>query len=85
MTAMVGDSAHSRLTSVDLERAFWECDYAVTTTGVGLGEGALCANIHEELKQRKFAGDFSAMLTWWQEKKAAEHQAIARRLGPAHR
>jgi len=81
----VGDSVHGRLTPVDLERAFWECDYAVTTSGVGLGEGALCADIHEELKQRKFAGDFQAMLTWWQQKKVAEHRTIALRLGAVHR
>ena len=83
--AAVTDSVHGRLTPVDLERAFWECDYAVTTSGVGLGEGAMCADIHEELKQRKFAGDFQAMLTWWQQRKVAEHRAVARRLGATHR
>src|SRR5262245_54416600 len=85
MASTVVDSSHGRLTSVDLERAFWECDYAVTTSGMGLGEGAFCADIHEELKQRKFAGDFRAMLTSWQQKKVAEHRAIALRLGAAHR
>jgi hypothetical protein len=72
-----GESIRARATSSELEKAFWKCDYAVTTTGVGLGEGAWCAEISDELKNRKFAGDFRAMLVWWQQNKAAEYRIAA--------
>jgi len=74
-----GESIHARTVSSGLETAFWKCDYAVTTSGVGLGEGAWCAEISEELKRRKFAGDFQAMLVWWQQNKAAEYRIAATR------
>ena len=35
-----------------------------------------CANATEELKQRRFDGNFSAMLRWWEGNKAAMHQAL---------
>ena len=72
-----GESIYARATSSELEKAFWKCDYAVTTSGMGLGEGAWCAEISEELKRRKFAGDFQAMLVWWQQNKAAEYRIVA--------
>ena len=77
-SASLGESIHVRATSSELEKAFWQCDYAVTTSGLGLGEGAWCAEISEELKRRKFAGDFHAMLAWWQENKAAEYRVLVR-------
>jgi len=72
-----GESIYARATSSELERAFWQCDYTVTTSGMGLGEGAWCVEISEELKRRKFAGDFQAMLVWWQQNKAAEYRISA--------
>lgn len=68
---------NARQAPADLEKAFWACDYAATTRGVIGGEAAMCGVIHEELKWSKFAGDFQAMLSWWQQNKAAEHQAAA--------
>jgi hypothetical protein len=72
-------SGDARSSPLDLENAFWECDYAVTTSGLGLGEGAMCADIQDEFKRRKFGGDFDAMLTWWRQNKAERHSAIAER------
>jgi hypothetical protein len=72
-----GESIYARATSTEIETAFWKCDYAVTTSGVSLGEGARCVEISEELKRRKFAGDFQAMLVWWQQNKAAEYRIAA--------
>ena len=67
-----------QLTSVrmaDLERAFWVCEYAATTHGNA--DIATCTAVYDALKQRKFGGDFEALLTWWQQNKAAEIQRIA--------
>jgi len=60
-----------------LETEFWVCDYAATTRGVFGSEAYLCSSNHEELKKTKFAGNFAAMLEWWQQNKAAEHRALA--------
>ena len=69
--------AIDQFTSADLERVFWECDYVATTRGMGLEEGAYCADIYDKMKRTKFGGDFHAMLAWWQRSKAPEHAAFA--------
>lgn len=60
-----------------LERSFWACDYQASTTGVDLSTGARCGELTDTLRQRKFSGDFTAMLAWWREHKALEHLALA--------
>ena len=63
----------------DLEKAFWECDHTATVHGLtDVGTGMLCGVVTEELKLRKFNADFSAMLSWWQQNKIAEHGALER-------
>jgi hypothetical protein len=71
------ESVNARQAPANLEKKFWACDYAATTRGVGLGEGAMCGAAYEDLKRSKFRGDFHAMLSWWQQNKAAEHLALA--------
>jgi len=63
--------------SADLEKAFWICDHAATNHGVDGGTGIACGVITEDLKMKKFNGNFDLMLTWWRQNKAAEHQALA--------
>ncbi len=60
----------------DLERGFWVCDYVATTHGVEATPATLCSTIVEELKLRKFGGDFEAMVEWWRENKVVEHQRL---------
>ena len=71
-----GESINARQATANLEKQFWACDHAATTRGVGLGEGAGCVEVYEDLKRSKFRSDFSAMLSWWQQNKAAEHLAL---------
>ena len=71
------ESVSAHQAAANLEKQFWACDHAATTRGVGLGEGAMCGEVYEDLKMSKFRGDFSAMLDWWQQNKAAEHLALA--------
>ena len=59
-----------------LERVFWVCDHAAATDGVDGSTGMACSIATEELKQRRFDGNFSAMLRWWQGNKAAMYQAL---------
>jgi len=62
-----------------LERAFWLCDHAATTRGVDGDAAILCVAATEELKERKFGGDFEQLLTWWRQNKATEHANLDRR------
>lgn len=65
----------------ELERAFWACDHAATVGRIDSGTAITCAALTETFKQRKFNGDFSAMLTWWRLNKEAEHLALANASG----
>ena len=58
---------------IDLERAFWTCDYIGATYGVHAAPVAFCSEVTAELKDRKFGGDFMQMLEWWKRNKATQH------------
>jgi hypothetical protein len=80
------------LRMAELEKAFWVCDHAATTSGVDRHTAVTCVALTDTLKQRKFNGDFDAMLAWWEQHKEAEHLALAAvgrkalaRLAPADR
>jgi len=61
----------------DLETAFWACDYAATFYGVlDFGTAVFCGAATSEFRARKFNDDFNAMLKWWKQHKATEHQAL---------
>lgn len=61
------------LDDATIENAFWQCDVHSTHAVLGPGEGALCERLADALKQRRFGGDFTRLLAWWQERKAIEH------------
>ncbi|MBC8119590.1 MAG: hypothetical protein H7X75_08460 [Burkholderiaceae bacterium] len=58
-----------------LESAFWVCDYVATTRGNS--DISTCTAVYEALKERKFAGDFDALVSWWQQNKVAQHRNVA--------
>jgi hypothetical protein len=64
-----------------VERAFWDCDVQATQMSMPLSMGAQCAALTDELKRRRFGGDFAQLLAWWHANKDAEH---ARRAPTAH-
>jgi hypothetical protein len=64
----------TRIQAADLEEFFWVCDYAATKHGSVPAD--MCSTATEELKGRKFSGDFEAMLQWWQENKIAQHRRL---------
>ena len=75
--------AATRLPLAELEKSFWTCDRAATINRVDSGTAITCGNLTEALKQRKFNGDFNAMLAWWRQHKEAEHLALAKAGGPS--
>jgi len=62
---------------VDLEQAFWACDYIATTRGVHAAPVELCSVVTDELKHQKFGGDFLELLDWWGQNKLLKHAQIA--------
>jgi len=67
-------------TDAVLESVFWECDYTATIRMLEPDVAAVCSRINEELKVRKFEGDFEQMLIWWTARKVAEHRKVAERI-----
>ena len=63
--------------ATNLEEAFWVCDYLATTRGTSATSTETCAAIYDELKARKFDGDFDKLLAWWQANKGVAHQKLA--------
>lgn len=64
------------MTLPGLERAFWWCDHAATTRGVDSEDNVACTAVYDELKQRRFGGDFDQLLAWWRANKPAEHRKL---------
>lgn len=61
---------------VDLENTFWTCDWSSTLIRLSATQIASCAAATEELKARKFGGEFEKLLAWWQRNKAAAHESL---------
>jgi hypothetical protein len=76
-TALGARAEGARLTDAQLEDRFWSCDVASMTRMRSAHEGAQCVQWSDELKQRRFGGDFDQLLAWWRTHKQEEH---ARRL-----
>src|SRR5262245_5631565 len=71
-----GGSAAETPLDADLEHGFWVCDYVATTHGIDATPATLCSTITDELKSRKFGGDFEALVEWWRENKVVEHRKL---------
>ena len=69
-----------RVSDTVLEQRFWDCDARATLELLSLEDGVQCTTWLDELKERRFGGDFGEFLVWWQEHKAEQH---AQRLGLA--
>ena len=67
----------------ELEKSCWVCDHAATTRRLDSGTAATCSSLHEALKQRKFGGEFKALLAGWHQHEEAEHLALAKAGGPS--
>lgn len=65
------------LSMSQLESRWWQCDYMSTQTIMSFSDAAYCSAIFEELKSRKFDGDFSKFIDWWKENKDAQHKILS--------
>jgi len=67
-SASAGPPDRSHLASVSVETlklAYMECDRGATSALLGSAEAANCSQIHEDLKERAFGGDYGRLLAWW--------------------
>ena len=71
------DTDIGKLPLSDIESAYWDCDYASTTGLMNGNDAAVCSLMFEELKNRKFNGDFSKFTYWWKLHKEQEHKKRA--------
>ena len=60
----------------ELEKVFWACDHAATVGRIDSSTAITCGGLTETLKQRKFNGDFNALLVWWREQKEAQYSVL---------
>ncbi len=60
----------------ELEHAFWVCDYLATTRRASEVLIDICTDAYDELKERRFGGDFDALLLWWQQNRRVRHAEL---------
>jgi hypothetical protein len=73
--------ADTRQRVVELEKTFWECEHAASARMLDAVMAAHCDAVTDELKKRKFGGDFERLLQWWQQNRLARDPSIATELG----
>ena len=61
---------------VELEDTFWICDWSSTQSRLDATQITACAAVAEELKARRFGGEFEKLIAWWQKNKAAAHERL---------
>ena len=59
-----------------LESAFWQCDYDATVHGLERVDVNACTDVYDAIKRTRFAGDFEALLEWWQRHRTHEHAKL---------
>lgn len=58
--------------STDLEKKYWDCDYAAITSMLNQSDAAICSEIFENLKKEKFNDSWQEFYSWWIKNK--QHQ-----------
>jgi hypothetical protein len=71
-------AAFERKSLAEVERFYLQCSRDAEQRLLGFGEAADCSIAHEVLLRRRFAGNFTAMLTWWQAYRLASAETLSR-------
>ncbi len=64
---------------VDLERHYWDCNYAATQSMLDTVDAEFCSRVYERLKAEKFNGDYQKFMKWWADNKTRENAARAKK------
>lgn len=73
----VSSNAVGMLHDNEMEKVYWDCEFAATRGRISLDDAAACNEVYERLKKLKFDGRFERFFVWWQENKARELSARA--------
>jgi hypothetical protein len=69
---VAGSNALLPAPSVEMEKAYWDCEFSAVKGQISLDQAAACSEIYEHLKKAKFGGQFEPFLAWWRENKVRE-------------
>lgn len=78
-TIFLASTAVTTPSSAEMEKAYWDCEFAAIKGQISLDAAAACNEIYEHLKNSKFEGRFDRFLVWWKENKIRELSSRARR------
>lgn len=67
------------LSPQEVEEFYWDCEFAAAQGTIDLDEAAVCSEVYERLKAKKFRGDFNLFLVWWKENKEREFSSRMKR------
>ena len=65
---------------IDLERQWLQCARESELRMLDFEEAMVCSITHEVLLRRRFAGDFSALLAWWQARRGGPGDALTQQI-----
>jgi outer membrane protein assembly factor BamD (BamD/ComL family) len=74
MIVFSGTVYSSDQTVGQLETKYWDCDYQTSISMLDFGSASECSEVFEELKTRKFFGNFGKFMEWWKANKDSEHR-----------
>ena len=66
----------------EVEKAYWDCEFAAVQGTIGCNEFTSCTDLYEHLKKAKFSGDFDKLLVWWKQHKDREMSSRLKRRQP---
>lgn len=75
---VASSSAVAGMPEAEVEKAYWDCEFAATTAQISLDDAAACSEIYEHLKKYRFGDRFDHFLAWWNENKVRELSIRAR-------
>lgn len=61
---------------LDLEKAFWMCDYLATVHGVEFTPVEVCVEVTAQFREKRFGGDYDRWVAWWRQNKETEHAKL---------
>lgn len=80
--AFATSNALANVPLAEVEKGYWDCDYAVNQGRLDFGDAEYCSKLYERLKKEKFNSDFDQFLRWWKANKERENVARANAWSP---
>lgn len=74
---VASSAALANTPGIEMEKAYWDCEFAASEGQISLDAAAACSEIYELLKKVKFGGRFDVFLAWWRENKVREMSSRA--------